>query len=183
LALTELPTIDLGLPGWTLRAWRAWRAGDAADLARHANDPDIGRWMSDSFPTPYTLAIAEHWVTRGHVDFGGDNWAIAFNDQAVGGCGVQQGSGPQRCVAEVGWWLGQAYWGRGVGGCVAEALVARAFENPQIARVFAPIHAGNERSMGAARSAGFTEECVQRQSAVKHGQVIDRHIFVVLRQV
>lgn len=178
LALTELPTIELGVPCWTLRAWRP---GDARDLARHADNPEIGRWMSDSFPTPYTLEIAEHWVTRGHIDFGGDNWAIALDDQAVGGCGIHQASGPQRCVAEVGWWLGQEHWGRGVGGRVAITLVKRAFDNPQIARVFAPIHAGNERSMGAARAAGFTQECVQCQSAVKNGEVIDRHIFVVLR--
>jgi [ribosomal protein S5]-alanine N-acetyltransferase len=178
LASTELPTIDLGLPGWTLRAWRM---SDAPDLARHADNPEIGRWMSDSFPLRYTLEIAEQWVTRGHIEFGGDNWAIAHQDQAVGGCGIHPGSGPFVCVAEVGWWLAQAHWGRGVGSRVAQALVQHAFENPHTARVFAPIHAGNERSMGAARRAGFTQECVQRQSAMKNGQVIDRHIFVVLR--
>ena len=174
-----LPTLELGLPGWTLRAWRD---GDAPALALHANNPNVWRWMSDAFPQPYTLAIAEHWVTRGHIDFGGDHWAIALDDQAVGGCGIAPLGGPQRCVAEVGWWLAEAYWGRGVVTRVAQGLVARAFESPGISRIEAPIHDGNRRSMRVAGNAGFALEAVQRQSAIKAGQVIDRHLFVRLRE-
>jgi RimJ/RimL family protein N-acetyltransferase len=174
-----LPTLDLGIPGWTLRAWRK---SDAAALALHANNVEIWRWMSDSFPHPYTQEIAEHWVTRGHVDFGGDNWAIACSDEAVGGCGIAPLDGPQRCVAEVGWWLAQAHWGHGVATRVARVLAARAFENSTIARVIAPIHAGNQRSMRVAEKAAFVLESVQRQSAVKAGRVIDRHVFVRLRE-
>jgi RimJ/RimL family protein N-acetyltransferase len=106
-----LPTIELPLGGWALRVWRH---GDADALAEHANNPNVWRNMSDSNPHPYTLAIAEHWVRQGHIDFGGDNWAIALNGGAVGGCGIVQASGPQRCNAEIGYWLADAYWGRGV---------------------------------------------------------------------
>jgi formate/nitrite transporter len=93
-----LPTLDIGLPGWTLRAWRE---ADADALALHANDTEVWRWMSDSFPHPYTTDIARHWVTRGHIDFGGDNWAIALDDRALGGCGIHGGDGQLRCNAEV----------------------------------------------------------------------------------
>jgi ribosomal-protein-alanine N-acetyltransferase len=152
-----LPTLDLGLPGWTLRAWRE---SDATALTQHANNPNVWRWMSDAFPHPYTREIAETWVARGHIDFGGDNWAIAFGDEAVGGCGIAPLAGPQRCVAEVGWWL----------------------RRPRpLWRLVAPIHAGNQRSMRVAEKAGFLLEAVQRQSTVKAGRVIDRHLFVRLR--
>jgi RimJ/RimL family protein N-acetyltransferase len=180
LASTEhtLPTIDLGLPGWCLRAWRA---GDAPSLSNHASNRNITRWMSDGFPHDYTLAIAEQWVTRGHIDFGGDNWAVAHDDEAVGGCGIHPQGGPLRCNAEVGWWLSEAHWGRGVGSRIARTLVARAFEDPLITRVFAPVHAGNERSMATARSAGMQLEGVQRKSAIKDGAFIDRHIYAIVR--
>jgi [ribosomal protein S5]-alanine N-acetyltransferase len=178
LAEAALPTLDLGLPGWALRAWREH---DAPSLAAHASNVNVWRWMSDGFPHPYTLEIAEHWVRRGHIDFGGDNWAIAFEGVAVGGGGVAPQQGPLRCTAEVGWWLAEEQWGRGVGSRVARVLIERAFESPGIARVFAPIHAGNERSMAVARRAGMALEAVQRQSAVKDGRVIDRHVFVALR--
>ncbi|HEY6086511.1 MAG TPA: GNAT family N-acetyltransferase [Burkholderiaceae bacterium] len=173
-----LPTLDLGLPGWTLRAWRE---SDATALTLHANNPNVWRWMSDAFPHPYTREIAETWVARGHIDFGGDNWAIAFGDEAVGGCGIAPLVGPQRCVAEVGWWLAEPFWGRGVVTRVAQVLAARAFEEPGLWRLVAPIHAGNQRSMRVAEKAGFLLEAVQRQSTVKAGRVIDRHLFVRLR--
>ena len=175
-----LPTLALGLPGWTLRAWRR---GDAASLARHASNVEVWRWMSDSFPHPYTLEIAEHWATRGHIDFGGDHWAIAFNDEAVGGCGIHPQAAQFRCNAEVGWWLAEEHWGRGVVTRVAGALVSRAFANPEITRVFAPVHAGNARSMRVAEKNGFVLEGVQRQGAVKAGRVIDRWVFARYRDL
>jgi RimJ/RimL family protein N-acetyltransferase len=174
----SLPTLDLGLPGWTLRAWRC---DDAAALAIHANNEKVWRWMSDSFPHPYTREIAEQWVSRGHIDFGGDNWAIACDDEAVGGAGFHQLVGALSCSAEIGWWLAEAHWGRGVVTRVARVLAARAFENPEIMRVFAPIHAGNQRSARVAEKSGFALEAVQRQGAIKDGRVIDRWIFARYR--
>ena len=137
--------------------------------------------MSDRFPHPYTLAIAEHWVRHGHVDFGGDNWAIAFEDQAVGGCGIHVGSGQFRCNADIGYWLAQAHWGRGIVTRVARALIERAFADPQITRVFAPVHAGNGASMRVAEKAGMALESVQPQSAIKAGRVIDRVVYACYR--
>lgn len=175
----SLPTLPLGIDKWTLRAWRD---GDAPALAEHADNPKVWRNMSDRFPHPYTLAIAEHWVQRGHIDFGGDNWAIAFDDQAVGGCGIVPGEGQFRCNAEIGYWLAEAFWGRGVVTQVARVLADRAFADPEIARVFAPIHAHNATSMRVAEKAGFVRESVQPQSAIKAGRVIDRVVYARYRK-
>jgi RimJ/RimL family protein N-acetyltransferase len=169
-----LPTLELGMPGWVLRAWRET---DAPALARHANNINVWRWMSDGFPHPYTLENAEYWVTRGQIDFGGDNWAIAWDDEAVGGCGIAAQAGPLRCNAEVGWWLAEEHWGRGIATRVAAVLVERAFANPEITRVFAPVHAGNSRSMRVAEKNGFQLEGMQPRSAIKDGRVIDRWVF------
>jgi len=173
-----LPTLGLGIEGWALRAWRA---SDAASLARHANNLNVWRWMSDTFPHPYTLEIASYWVQRGHIEFGGDNWAVALDDEAVGGCGIHWGQQQFRCNAELGWWLAEPYWGRGVVTRAAAALVARAFRDPAITRVFAPIHAGNARSMRVAEKNGFVLEGVQRLSALKVGRAIDRHVYARYR--
>ena len=176
--MSDLPTIALGLGGWTLRAWRA---GDAAALAEHASNPKVWRNMSDSFPHPYTPAMAEYWVRQGHIDFGGDNWAIAFEDAAVGGCGIHIGDAQYRCNAEIGYWLAEPHWGRGVVTRVALALAERAFADPAISRVFAPIHAGNHASIRVAAKAGFVREALQPQSAIKAGRVIDRVLYARYR--
>ena len=101
---------------------------------------------------------------------------------AVGGCGIHPQDGPLRCNAEVGWWLAQAHWGRGVATHVAAALVTQTFANTQITRVFAPIHAGNVRSMRVAEKNGFALEGVQCKGAMKAGQVIDRCIYARYRE-
>lgn len=169
-----LPTLDLGLPGWCLRAWAAT---DAPSLAVHANNPRVWRNMADTFPHPYTLEIAQHWVARGHIDFGGDNWAIACDDVAVGGCGLHQGAGGERCNVEIGYWLGESYWGRGVATQVVRVLTARAFARAGVTRVFAPVHADNPASMRALEKNGFRREALLRRSACKGGRVIDRVLW------
>ena len=132
-------------------------------------------------PAPYTLAIAQHWVSRGHIDFGGDNWAIACHGEAVGGCGIHGGSGALRCNAEIGYWLGQAHWGCGIGSRVAQLLTDLAFQRPDITRVFAPVHADNPTSVRVLQKCGFEREGLQRQSALKAGRVIDRVLMARYR--
>ncbi len=176
--MSTLPTINLGIDGWRLRAWRE---GDAPALAEHADNPKVWRHMSDRFPHPYTLAIAEDWVRQGHIDFGGDNWAIALENQAVGGCGIHQEEGQFRCNAEIGYWLAERYWGRGVVTRVARALTERAFGDSETMRVFAPIHADNAASMRVVEKCGFIREGVLRQSAIKSGRVIDRVLYATHR--
>jgi [ribosomal protein S5]-alanine N-acetyltransferase len=174
VVVPALPTLDLGLPGWCLRAWAAT---DAPSLAAHANNPRVWRNMADTFPQPYTLEIAQHWVARGHIDFGGDNWAIACDDVAVGGCGLHRGAGGERCNVEIGYWLGEPYWGRGVVTQVVRVLTARAFALPEVTRVYAAVHADNPVSMRVLEKNGFRREALLRRSACKGGQVIDRVLW------
>lgn len=176
--MPPLPSLPLDLHGWTLRAWRA---SDAESLAQHANNERVWRNMSEAFPHPYTLEAARHWVARGHIDFGGDNWAIALDDDAVGGCGLHQGAGGERCNVEIGYWLGEPYWGRGVVAQVARVLTEQAFARPEVSRVFAAVHSDNPASMRVLQKNGFFREAELRQSAIKAGRVIDRVQWARLR--
>lgn len=175
----SLPTLALGPGRWCLRAWRE---ADAPALAKHADNAEIWRRMSDRFPHPYTLEVARQWVGRGHVEFGGENWAIAHDDVAVGGCGLQPGDGETACAAEIGYWLGQPYWGHGVATQVVRVLAERAFERPAIVRVFAGVHADNPASMRVLEKNGFQREGVLRASALKAGLPIDRVIYAKIRK-
>lgn len=176
--MVSLPTIPLALPGWTLRAWRP---DDAESLALHANNRAVWRNMSDRFPHPYTLEIARAWVAHGHIDFGGDNFAIAVDDEAVGGAGIIQGEGQFCCNVEIGYWLGEPFWGRGVVTDVARALTALAFVLPGVTRVFAGVHADNLASMRVLQKNGFAREGVLRKSAMKDGAAIDRVLWAKIR--
>ncbi len=176
----SFPTVALaGLPGFSLRAWQH---RDAQALADVAGDDRVWRWMSDSFPKPYTLLVAQHWVERGHIDFGGVNGAICLHDLPVGGCGFHPGSGFLRCNVEIGYFLAPAHWGQGVGTAVAAALTGLSLALPDTTRVFAPVHAGNLPSMRVLEKNGFVNEGTQRLSAFKAGRVIDRVIWAAYRE-
>lgn len=171
------------LPSHTLReGWilRPWQSGDEAALAAAANQPSIARWMSDTWPTPYTLDDAQWWVGTGSQELG-RNWALCLHGVPQGGVGFQLQTGFQRCNAEVGWWLSPAHWGHGLTPLAARVAVDQALLNAEVTRVFAPIHAGNMPSIRVAEKIGMRLESVQPRSAIKWGEVIDRHLYALYR--
>jgi [ribosomal protein S5]-alanine N-acetyltransferase len=166
-----LEPIALPIAGYALRPWRA---SDATDLHLAINNPNVGKHLADWYPqTGYTLEMAEQWVNGGADAFGGVNWAIAFEDRAIGSCGIHPQQGFARCNAEIGYWLAEAHWGKGVGSAVVAKLADQAFEQPEITRVFAPIHAANQRSQRICEKNGFVREGLLRQSAMKWGTAVD----------
>jgi [ribosomal protein S5]-alanine N-acetyltransferase len=162
--------------GWTLRRWRE---GDQAALLPLGNDERIVRWMSDTWPEPYTADAADWWVREGSRQ--GDVHAICLHDVVQGAVGAHPQTGFQRCNVEVGWWLNPDHWGQGIVPLAAAWLVAQVFVNPNVTRVFAPIHAGNVASMRVAEKIGLRLESVQPCSAIKRAAVIDRHLFAAYR--
>src|SRR4030042_4314650 len=93
---------------------QSWRPEDVESLFRHANNVKVWRNRRDRFPYPYTPEEAQKWVTHAmsadpEVDF-----AIVFDGEAVGGIGFTLGSDVERHSAEVGYWLCEGVWGRGI---------------------------------------------------------------------
>lgn len=171
----EEPAIALPQPGWSMRAWRD---EDVPQLARAANDERILQWMSDTWPSPYTQSDARWWIETGQHQ-SGSAWALCLHDVPWGGTGLHPQTGFLRCNVEVGWWLHPDHWGQGVASAAAARVVQQAFRLEEVTRVFAPIHAGNERSVRVAEKAGLRLESVQPRSAFKRGRVIDRVIYAV----
>lgn len=162
---------------------RELRPSDAASMQRHADDDAVWRNLFEGFPHPYTLAEAEAWCSggwreRGHV------WGIAVNDQVVGCVGFEQGTGWLRCNAEIGYWIGQAHWRRGISSEALALASDHAFlVLPELTRLSATIFSWNEGSMAVARRCGYVQEGVMRNSAIKAGHVIDRVLFARYREI
>jgi [ribosomal protein S5]-alanine N-acetyltransferase len=164
---------------------RAWRSNDAESMARHLNNPNIGRNMADWYPADgYTIELAREWVTTRHIAFGGMSWAIAnAQDEAIGGAGIHPGAGFDRCNVEIGYWLSETVWGRGIGSALIAALTAQAFAIEGVTRVFAPIHARNLASQRVCEKNGFVCEGLRRMSVMKSGQAIDTVVWAMYLDV
>ncbi|MFN7929616.1 MAG: GNAT family N-acetyltransferase [Blastocatellia bacterium] len=170
--------MELKLPNCVVRTWHP---GDAAALVRHANNRDIWRNMRDRFPHPYTATDAENWLQFVAAHPQESHYAIVVADEAVGGIGLIPGQDIDRRSAEIGYWLGEGYWGRGIVTEAVRALTDYAFANTDLCRVWANVFAWNPGSMRVLEKAGFAREGVLRQAATKDGQTIDLVLFARIR--
>jgi ribosomal-protein-alanine N-acetyltransferase len=154
---------------------RELRPDDAPAIARHADDVAVWRNLYDGFPHPYTLAEAQAWCEGGFREpqFG-TVWAIDVGGEAIGCIGLHQLAAWFRCNAEVGYWIGQAFWGRGIASEALGMVTAWAWlARPELTRLVAPIFARNLASQRVAVKCGYALEGVLRQSIIKDGQVTD----------
>jgi [ribosomal protein S5]-alanine N-acetyltransferase len=171
--------MELELPGCRIRSWRE---GDAPSLAHHADNRRIWLNVRDRFPHPYTLADAESWVTRASAAWPETQFAIEVDGEAAGGVGVFLQEDVERFSAEIGYWLGESYWGRGIATVVVRRFTDYAFEAYDLCRIYANVFAWNPASGRVLEKAGYQLEGKLRQSAVKDGQVLDGLLYAAVRQ-
>lgn len=161
---------------------RSFRDADAAELARHANNRNVWLQLRDRFPHPYTIDDA-----RGFIAFasGADPetaFAVTVDDRPVGSIGAVLGEDVERRSAEVGYWLGESYWGRGIATCALVGFTEYALATYEVERLFAVPLAANTASCRVLEKAGYRLEGRMRRSAVKDGVVQDQFLYASLRE-
>jgi len=159
---------------------RAWRPGDAGSLARHANNRNVASQLRDRFPHPYTLADARSFIQSVTGARPTTLFAMVLDGEAVGGIGFFPGADVERFSAEIGYWLGEPYWGRGITVEAVRLVSAYAFETCNMLRLFALPFADNVRSTRVLEKAGYTREAVLRSSSVKYGAVRDQALYALV---
>ena len=156
---------------------RNWQRGDEASLAKHANNYKVWRNVRDRFPHPYTRGNAQAFLRAATTAGEPSNLAIEVNGEAAGAIGYVAGTDVERYSAEVGYWLGEAYWNRGV---VTEALVLltdHLFATSSLLRLFALPFADNAGSIRVLEKAGYAREAILRSSSVKNGIPRDQALY------
>jgi RimJ/RimL family protein N-acetyltransferase len=146
---------------------RSWRAADAESLVRHANNRRIWDNLRDLFPHPYTIRDA-----RDYLQF--VKKAPDVRGEAVGGVGFVLRTDVERVSAEIGYWLGEPFWGRGIGTAALAAVTQHAIATHGLTRVYALPFAYNVASCRVLEKAGYVLEGRLRRSAIKNGVVIDQ---------
>jgi [ribosomal protein S5]-alanine N-acetyltransferase len=170
--------MELELPGCRIRSWRT---GDEPALARHADNRNIWLNVRDRFPHPYTLADAERWVTNVREAVPETQFAVEVADEAAGGVGLFLQEDVARYSAEIGYWLGEAHWGKGLMTAVVGRFTDWAFASFDINRIYANVFAWNESSVRVLEKAGYAFEGRQRSATVKDGRVLDNLMYAIVR--
>lgn len=162
-------------------AIRGWRSEDAASLVLHANNRKIWRNLRDRFPHPYTREDAEGWISFASQAVPETNFALVVDGVAVGSIGLELQADVFRRTAEVGYWLGEPYWGRGIATEAVVAFSAWAFEHFDLVRLHASVFAWSEASARVLVKAGYALEGRLRMGIWKDGQLTDQCLYGLLR--
>jgi RimJ/RimL family protein N-acetyltransferase len=160
---------------------RTWRPDDVESLARNANNIKVWRNLRDAFPHPYTEAHASEWIRTAASAVPETSFAIAVDGPAVGGIGFVLQNDIFRCSIEIGYWLGEPYWGRGITTEAVKAMTEYAFERFDVRRVYAGVFDWNRASARVLEKSGYIFEGRMRKGVIKEGQIIDDLIYAVVR--
>lgn len=160
---------------------RDYVRSDFASLARNANNPRIAQTLRDRFPHPYTEAHARDWVESVRAQDPPTCFAIATGPEVIGGIGLQLQRDVHCRAAELGYWIAEPHWGRGIATRAVQAFTAEAFERYDLLRVYAMVFETNPASARVLEKAGFRCEGRLRMSAVKLGRILDQLLYSRLR--
>jgi ribosomal-protein-alanine N-acetyltransferase len=162
-------------------AVRSWRIADAEPLARHADNRKIWLNLRDAFPHPYTVRDARDFIKSLRERAPETTFAIEVSGEAAGSVGFVLRHDVERVSAEIGYWLAEPFWGRGIATEALAAVTHHAIAVHKLTRVYALPFAWNAASCRVLEKAGYVLEARLRRSAIKNGIITDQlqYAFIV----
>jgi len=160
---------------------RSFRESDADSIARYANNRKIWLNLRDAFPHPYTVQDGSDFIEMVSTRKIETTFAISIGDAAVGSIGFGLHSDVERKTAEIGYWLGEPFWNRGIMTEVLRTITEYAFDTHQLTRIFALPFEWNHPSMRVLEKTGYTLEGRMKKSAIKDNKIIDQMLYAKTR--
>ncbi len=160
---------------------RPWKIEDATVIAKHANNKKIADNMRDGFPFPYTIEDAQTWLNMAIKESTHLLLAIEINGEAAGGIGILFKENVYRLSAEIGYWLGEEHWNKGIASEAIKKLSDSVFETTNVIRIYAEIFSPNVASMKTISKAGFNLEAINRKAVFKNGIILDQNVYCKLK--
>lgn len=161
---------------------RPWHGSDGDALPRIANNRAIWRNLSDRLPHPYTAEHAATWM--GIVcaeDYSDLTWALEVDGQFAGTAAFRLGELERRFCGEIGYWIGEGYWGRGIGTELVALLTAHGFDILGLERIQAQVFAWNPASSRILEKNGYHREGTLTRAVFKDGEFVDVWMYAKLR--
>ena len=163
---------------------REWEIEDAISVAKYANNKKIADNLRDAFPYPYTLSNAMDYIG---FCINADRKknilrAITIDGVAVGSIGVFGKDDVYRKSAELGYWLAEDFWNKGIITRAIKHITEIAFNDLDIVRIFAEPYFNNIGSRKVLEKSGFELEGILRKSVYKHNRYLDSCIYSIIKK-
>lgn len=159
---------------------RPWEREDASPLAAIANNRKVWLNVRDRFPHPYTVMDALQWLEANAGHQPPQHFCIQYRGQVAGSCGVIPKDDVYRKSIEIGYFIGEPFWGKGIATKAVGLLVDYVHQQFDVVRIFAEVFEHNKASMSVLRKNGFHLEGIRQKAVIKDGVVMDDYVWVKL---
>ena len=161
---------------------RSYELSDKVSLVKYANNYNVSKLLRDQFPFPYTLTDAETWLIHACNQDPETNFVIANNKEMIGAIGVNLLEDVNRFSAEIGYWIGEPFWGKGISTRALKNFTEYAFKNFNLNRIYAYVFEGNAASERVLLKAGYRKEAIFRKAVFKENKFLDQHIYTIFNE-
>lgn len=161
---------------------RPWHESDLESLVKYANNPGVAQYLMNRFPHPYTPEHGRNFIAMASGSRPYNILAIEVEGEAAGGIGLH----PQEDIycknAELGYWLAEPYWGRGIVTRAVLQMVEYGYLHWDITRIYARPFGTNIASQRVLEKAGFTLEARFEKTIFKNGVYLDELVYAVRKE-
>lgn len=162
---------------------REWQLSDARNLAMAINNKKVLDNLRDGIPYPYTEQDGKEFITSILTADKNSTFAFAIEieGKVVGSIAVFRQNNIHFRTAELGYYLAEEYWGKGIMTEAVMQVCKYIFDNSDVIRIYAEPFAHNIGSCRVLEKAGFQFEGLLRANAVKNGAIIDMKMYALIR--
>jgi ribosomal-protein-alanine N-acetyltransferase len=157
---------------------REYLDADLDRLVSLANNENVSRYLVDTFPYPFTKALGEWWIRTGSKQNGAITRVIEHEGRFVGSVGINPQIGWRDHLGEIGYWVAEEHWGKGIATAALRLMTDYGFTARQLRKLYAPVLSPNVASMRVLEKCGYTCEAILKTEVQKGGIYFDIHHFV-----
>lgn len=159
---------------------RQYSRYDIKKLTELCNNKKIWDNLRDFIPYPYTEKDAEEFIKLCSKEDPIITFAIDFSDKLVGCIGLIPQKDIYRLNAEIGYWIGEPYWGLGIATQAVRLTVDYGFNKLNLIRIYTGVFDYNIASQRVLEKAGFKKEGIFEKATVKNGQIHDENRYSII---
>lgn len=161
---------------------RSYEYSDEDALVKYANNSNVSKLLRDQFPFPYTRTDAKIWLIHACNQEIETNFAIANNTELIGAIGINFQEDVNRFSTEIGYWIAEPFWNKGIATLALQVFTRFVFENYKVNRIFANVFESNDTSEKVLLKVGYKKEATLRKAVFKEGKFLDQYIYAILKE-
>lgn len=159
---------------------REFHPADNTAIAELCNNKKIWNNLRDFIPHPYKTEDADYFIEFCRSEMPQHTFLIEYNGCVAGSIGLVQQEDIYKHSAELGYWIGEPYWGKGIATKAVKLIVGYGFGELGLTRIFSSVFDHNKASQKVLEKNGFTLECISRKSVIKNNILLDEYKYSIL---